>query len=90
MSRTRIAVLILPHEYDALRSLASDDARFPTDYSTWHKRTSEENSTCMARDEKLIEVVVHPSEFTDYCRSTGQQPSYVMLEALAVKKAAQP
>ena len=48
---------------------------------------SEHVAHLIKRAEKFITVVVKPHDLLSYCRATGQQPSYTMLEAVAVKKA---
>lgn len=86
MGKTRISIRILPEEYDAFLRLASGDERFPKTYDEWVDRRAQENARCVARGDILNEVVIHHEEFAEYCRATGQKPSYVMLEAVAVRK----
>ena len=90
MGKTRISIHILPEEYDSFLRLALGDERFPQTYDEWIERRAQENAQCVARSDTLNEIVIHQTEFTEYCRATGQKPSYVMLEAMAVKKSRQP
>ena len=89
MPKTHIAISILPEEYEAFVRFVPNDERFPDTYDDWVKRTSEENAKCKSRGDILNEVVIHPEEFAEYCRATRQEPSYVILEAVAVRKAHQ-
>ena len=62
---------------------------FPKPYDEWVERRAQENAQCVAHGDILNEVVIHHEEFAEYCRATAQKPSYVMLEAVTVKKSRQ-
>jgi len=48
---------------------------------------AEERAKIHSRGEALTEVPVSLAEFTEYCRSVGQHPSFETPSAIAVKKA---
>ena len=86
MPRTRIAIRISREEYDSFVKIIGTDEKLPAAYDDWIKRTTKENEQLRARGEIVNEVDVQAEEFAAYCRLTGQEPSYVLLEAFAVKE----
>jgi hypothetical protein len=87
MARTRASIRILPQEYDSFVKAIRNDERLPGAYDDWVKCSAQEDAQCIANGEVIKEVVVRYEEFAEYCRSTGQQPNYFVLMALAVSTA---
>lgn len=87
MPRSPIAVIISPDEYDAFATLIGHDPVFPKTYDDWLERTTKENEQCRARGEIVNKVTIHPQEFADYCKASGLDPTFILIEAFAVKKA---
>lgn len=86
MDRHVLVINILPEDYDAFVKLAPVDGCFPDTYEEWFKRRSDENRWRLARRDILDDVVIHPQEFREYCKTTGLPLSRITLEAAAVKK----
>jgi len=87
MAGTRASIRILPQEYDAFVKAIPGNEHLPGAYDDWIKRIKREDAHCIANGEMVKEVIVQYEEFAKYCLSTGQQPTYFVLMALAVSKA---
>lgn len=87
MAFTRASLRLLPQEYEFFLEAIHNDPRLPADYGRWIKRTLEQDACNVSNDEVIQEVLVHYSEFADYCAAAGQQPCYDMLLALIVARA---
>jgi hypothetical protein len=74
----RIAIKILPRDFEAFKKIMPDEPRLGADYREWRRAATESAS------DKA--VTVYPEEFRLYCVQIGQFPSYFVLEAFAVKK----
>ena len=86
MATFRIAHNIRRVEYDAFRLILKEDLEFPTAYSEWLNRTTEELKKRRAQGE-VRQVTIHPQEFANWCRHCGLNPRYEYLDAFAVTKA---
>lgn len=87
MASTRASIRILPQEYASFVKAIPGNEHLPGSYDDWIKRSAREDAHCIANGEIIKEVIVQYDEFAKYCRSTGQQPTYFVLMALAVSKA---
>jgi hypothetical protein len=86
MQRTVISASIAPEEYDAFLSILEDDEDFPKNYDSWLSWQSQENTKAKARGETVVDVPLSAKEFSSYCQSTAQKPSFSMLGVVAVYK----
>ena len=86
MAIFRVAHYIRQNEYDAFRLLLKDDLEFPTAYSEWRARTTEELKKRRAQGE-VRQVTIHPQQFANWCRHSGLNPRYEYLDAFAVTRA---
>jgi hypothetical protein len=73
-------------EYDRFFLILKDDLEFPSTYDAWIKQDEQELAERRTRGEVRI-VTIHPEEFADWCRRSGQNPSLTVLRAFAIAKA---
>ena len=83
----RIAICILAADYEAMRQLVGDDERLPRKHGDWAMRASVEVGLLTKRGESFVPVMVTPDELVSHCSTSGEQPSYALLEAMALRKA---
>jgi len=50
-------------------------------------RASVEVGLLTKRGESFVPVMVTPDELVSHCSASGEQPSYALLEAMALRKA---
>ena len=81
-----ISINIEREEYDSFVKAIPSDNRLPASYYGWIKNRLQEDSDRMAQGGTINKVVVHYEDFTRYCRTTRQKPSYEMLNACASAK----
>jgi hypothetical protein len=84
MEKTTHSVSILQEEYDSFRSMLKEE--LPETYDEWHEIKLKENSRLTANGINIVEVVVHPQEFVDFCRDCGQPESLFLLGGLSIAK----
>ena len=89
MSKTTVSMNITPEEYELFARLMPDEQNLQCTYEVWVRKRSQEDATRIAQGYALKHVTVHHQEFTIYCHSIGQPPSYSLLEAFAVKQSHQ-
>jgi hypothetical protein len=82
----RIVVHILPEHFQAFKRLMPNDERLGRTYKEWIRLRAEQ---ARVGGEAAKQVTIKPEEFEMYCLQLGQIPNYFVLEALAVKKAAE-
>ena len=86
-ARRRIAIRIQATDYDAMRRLLPGEERLPEKYEDWARRASEEVARITRRGDSFLAVVVTPEDLVSHCDASGEEPSYALLEATALKKA---
>ena len=86
MAAPRLRIRILEADYYALCDLLPDEERLPPNYFEWLLRNVKENKRIVALGGTINEVVVTSAGFTAYCATSGERPSYAMLEAHAADK----
>jgi hypothetical protein len=86
MALPRVRVRILEADYDAFCELLPNEENLPPNYWEWLRRNLKANKSIIGLGGTINEVDVTPVGFTAYCETTGERPSYSVLEAHAADK----
>jgi len=80
----RIGIQILAEDFAAFKKLMPSEARLASNFEEWIQRRQAED---LMASGGVKRVTVRPEEFAAYCREARRKPTYLLLEAFAVRKA---